>query len=51
MIILTNVLLTWRTNDPNRGTSEPKWFKGVGSNDRFFQCLECMHEDSIEEKK
>jgi hypothetical protein len=37
--------------DPNGGTSEANWFKGVGSKDRFFQCLESMPGDSIEEKK
>ena len=37
--------------DPNGGTSEARWFKGVGSKDRFFQYLESMPEDSIKEKK
>ena len=35
--------------DPNGGTNEATWFKGVGSNNRFFQCLESMPGDSIEE--
>ena len=37
--------------DPNGGTREVKWFKGVGPNDCFFQCFESMPEDPIEEKK
>jgi hypothetical protein len=36
--------------DPNECIIETKWFKGVGSNDRFFQCLKNMLEVSIEEK-
>ena len=34
--------------DPNGGSSEAIWFKGVGPKARFFQCLESMPRDSIE---
>ena len=37
--------------DPNGGISEAIWLKGVGSKDRFCQCLESMPRDSIEEEK
>ena len=37
-------------NDPNGSTSESIWFKGVGSKDRFYQCLESMPENSMKEK-
>ena len=37
-------------NDPNGSTSESKWFKGVGSKERFYQCLESMPGNSMGKK-